>query len=78
MNYLQRFEAALYTKLGGWDMAKAFFKRHPGLVRMARIAALYHRAKGGAYWKGATIFHKQYVQPVLKADRKAACKKPIK
>lgn len=78
MTYLKRFEAALNTKLGGWDMAKAFFKRHPDMVREARISALYHLAKGGAYWKGAAIFFKQRVRPVLKADRTAACKTPIK
>lgn len=77
MNYLKRFEAAVSTLLGGCDMADEFFAFHPEMVEARRASAAYHRAKGGRYWKGALIFFRRTVQPVIRADRKAACKTRI-
>lgn len=76
--YIKRFEAHVYTKLGGLDMAEDFFRRHPDLRRGLYHAGRYHQGKRGASWKGAAIFFRFHILSRLQADRAAAWKTPIK
>lgn len=75
--YLHDFTAKVVELLGGQDMAREFFRLHPELATKMRVAALYHHGKGGAAWKGANIFHRFDLTPVLRADRRRACRRPI-
>lgn len=77
MPYIKRFEAYIYTKLGGLDMAEEFFRRHPDLRRLMYHNARYHCGKRGASWKGAAIFYRWHIRPRLRADREAAMKTPL-
>jgi hypothetical protein len=77
MNYLNKFTAKVNELLGGEEMANEFFKLHPELVTKMRVSALYHQSKGGASWKGAMIFHRFDLRPILAADRRRACNRPI-
>lgn len=75
--YEQRFNAQLTKMLGGIEMATEFFGKHPEIPSRADWAMDYHRTKGGAAWKGACIFFRFHVKPILKADRLQACRLPI-
>ena len=75
-NYLNDFTAQVFTLLGGEDMAHEFFQLHPELITRMRTAALYHHGKGGAAHKGANIFHRFDLKPILAKDRRGACRRP--
>ena len=75
--YLTEFTAHVVELLGGEDMAREFFQLHPELRTKLRLAALYHEGKGGAAHKGAAIFNRFDIRPVLRADQRRAWRKPI-
>jgi hypothetical protein len=75
--YPARFEAAVSTLLGGQDMSEEFFRAHPELVPELRASAAYHEYKGGTAYKGAYIFFRQVLHPVLRSDFATAVKTPI-
>lgn len=75
--YLADFTAQVFALLGGQEMAHEFFALHPELPEKMRAAALYHYTKRGAAHKGAKIFHRFELTPLLRADRRVACRRPI-
>lgn len=77
--YWREFLGQVYELLGGLDMAEVFFRRHPEQRRKMRIECRFHFNKGGTATAtaGANIYVKQYLRPILDADRAAAIKKPI-
>ena len=75
--YLRKFTSEVVVLLGGQEMAGEFFAMHPELPEKMRAAALYHHGKGGAAWKGASIFNRFELKPLIRADRRMACRQPI-
>jgi hypothetical protein len=75
--YHALFTRKVFELLGGYEMAQEFFELHPELPEKMRAAALYHKRKGGAAWKGACVFHRFELTPLLRADRRAATLRPI-
>lgn len=74
--YLKRFNRGVIKRLGGVEMAEEFFVLHPEMVDKMKASAKYHFRKGGAAWKGAAIWFKLRVTPLLKEDRIKACAMP--
>ncbi len=75
--YQRHFTRHVIQGLGGIDMADEFFQLHPELAAKIPAAAAYHEQKGGAAWKGAAIFHRFELKPVIQRDRRRACRRPI-
>jgi hypothetical protein len=75
--YLTKFTRKVFELLGGQDMAHEFLALHPEIPEKMRAAAVYHQRKGGRAWKGACIFYRFEIKPLLQRDRKRACRRPI-
>jgi hypothetical protein len=74
MNYYNEFEAAVFTRLGGLDMAREFFERHPEVN--LKEAAKVHEAAERPVKMAAAAFYSRTVKPRLDADYKFALQFP--
>lgn len=75
MNYYAEFEAAIFTRLGGLDMAREFFALHPHIDLAG--AATFHEQAGRPVKMAAAAVYSRVIKPLLDADYKYALQFPF-